>query len=474
MRPAGDIIENTVPDTSAGTYLILQKARAASINAPLVVFMGGQGTCPVSAYLMDTTIANKMILVWDAGNSGNNAFNENYNGAIDSWSACIALKKLRMVIIRFTCGGSARTCEIPAAYIPNDSLDHLVDTPLRWYMKLVNTSLCSDGIGSQGAVDCATSTVFGDTTVVTSIQNVSFDYYGGQTAYWKNDNSGKSMVITGWNNVKIQKEWMRAVRAKATVAANSPTPFGGTAWEIPGKIEAENYDEGYEGAAYHDADASNPYQRFGHYYRGGDGVDCDALTNCSNQYHVANINAGEWLGYTINVGRSGLDTVKIRVASTNSNKKFHLEFGPVGRIGGAGVTSTGSLTVPNTGSWTSYTTVASTVSLNAGTQWMRFVAETDGFNIDYFQIVAGSSITSVLFEAAPSPARAKLEELFSSQRVNVFTVQGMFLGAWTMKAISAKDSPAHCAGVHVVNIAAGGRSTARHLVIERAGSPVPR
>ena len=34
-------------------------------------------------------------------------------------------------------------------------------------------------------------------------------------------------------------------------------PFGGTPWTIPGIIEAENFDEGGEAVAYHDANAGN-------------------------------------------------------------------------------------------------------------------------------------------------------------------------------------------------------------------------
>lgn len=32
------------------------------------------------------------------------------------------------------------------------------------------------------------------------------------------------------------------------------TPFGGKPWPIPGLIQAENFDEGPEGVAYHDTD----------------------------------------------------------------------------------------------------------------------------------------------------------------------------------------------------------------------------
>jgi hypothetical protein len=39
--------------------------------------------------------------------------------------------------------------------------------------------------------------------------------------------------------------------------AAGQTPYGGTAWAVPGQIEAENYDTGGEGIAYHDTTTGN-------------------------------------------------------------------------------------------------------------------------------------------------------------------------------------------------------------------------
>jgi hypothetical protein len=40
-------------------------------------------------------------------------------------------------------------------------------------------------------------------------------------------------------------------------AQQARSPFEGTAWPVPGTIEAENYDLGGEGVGYHDADCIN-------------------------------------------------------------------------------------------------------------------------------------------------------------------------------------------------------------------------
>jgi hypothetical protein len=94
-RPANTNIDETLARTSIGTTLILTQAQAASASLPLVVVAGGMLTAPVSAYLLDTNIASKMIIAWHAGSSTNN---DDFNGLSDSWAAHIALQRLHVVV----------------------------------------------------------------------------------------------------------------------------------------------------------------------------------------------------------------------------------------------------------------------------------------------------------------------------------------------------------------------------------------
>ncbi len=57
-------------------------------------------------------------------------------------------------------------------------------------------------------------------------------------------------VAAGYNNSAVAS-------AAFTVTSASQQPYGGVPWPIPGTIEAENYDLGGEGVAYHDATAGN-------------------------------------------------------------------------------------------------------------------------------------------------------------------------------------------------------------------------
>src|SRR5258708_6055890 len=60
------------------------------------------------------------------------------------------------------------------------------------------------------------------------------------------------------------------------------SPYLGTPWPIPGKLEAENYDTGGEGIAYHDTDTSND----GGQYRTSEGVDIEVCGDTGGGYDV--------------------------------------------------------------------------------------------------------------------------------------------------------------------------------------------
>jgi phosphatidylserine/phosphatidylglycerophosphate/cardiolipin synthase-like enzyme len=161
------------------------------------------------------------------------------------------------------------------------------------------------------------------------------------------------------------------------------TPYGGTPAPVPGTIQAENFDEGGSGVAYVDTSATN----LGGKYRTNTAVDIESTTDAGGGYDVGWVAAGEWMKYTVNVTTGGTYDIEFRMASSGGGRTFHLE------INGTNVT--GSLTVPNTGGWQTWTTVKKTgVTLNAGTQVWTFVADSGGSgsfgNLNYIRIAAPS------------------------------------------------------------------------------------
>jgi beta-glucanase (GH16 family) len=152
------------------------------------------------------------------------------------------------------------------------------------------------------------------------------------------------------------------------------SPYHGSPFVIPAQIEAEDFDLGGEGVAYHDTDAGNN----GSEYRTSEDVD---IENCDEGgFNTGWTDPAEWMEYTIDVPAAGEYTIDIGVASLDSGGTFHIEF--------SGVNKTGTISVPATGGWQNWTTVSATANLSAGIQVMRFVSGSNGYNVNYFDISA--------------------------------------------------------------------------------------
>jgi len=170
--------------------------------------------------------------------------------------------------------------------------------------------------------------------------------------------------------------------------ANPGTPYHDTPSSIPGIIQAEDFDQGGEGVAYHDADPGNN----GGQYRQTD-VDLEVCGDAGGGYDVGWVRPGEWLNYTVNVTAPATYTIGARVASPVGGGTFHIEFD--------GIDQTGTLAIPDTGSWQSYQTLSkSGISLSAGLHTMRIVMDSSGPN----GYVGNFNFISLASESAPTPS----------------------------------------------------------------------
>jgi hypothetical protein len=187
--------------------------------------------------------------------------------------------------------------------------------------------------------------------------------------------------------VRENVAWFGALSGNVAVkvTANVPpvpaqTPYGGKAWAVPGTIQAEDFDVGGEGVAFHDVDGTNQ----GGVHRTG-GVDIAGGHDGGTI--VGWTKAGEWLEYTVNVATAGNYTLEARVSSWDSSGKFHVEFN--------GVDKTGSIVMPlgdmKTVTWK---TLTKTVNLTAGQQVMKIALDANGTNnfevanLNYIRLIA--------------------------------------------------------------------------------------
>ncbi|VUD68885.1 Beta-glucanase [Thalassocella blandensis] len=117
------------------------------------------------------------------------------------------------------------------------------------------------------------------------------------------------------------------------------------------------------------------------------GVQTEATSDSGGGTNVGWIDTGDWMAYnSINIPTSGNYTVEYRVASLNGGGNLTLDLN-------GGATVLGSVPVPNTGGWQTWTTISHTVYINAGTHNFGIYATTGGWNINWFRIVSGSNPT---------------------------------------------------------------------------------
>lgn len=170
------------------------------------------------------------------------------------------------------------------------------------------------------------------------------------------------------------------VSPDATFQTGAQTPYGGTAWPVPGTVQCENFDVGGEGLAYHDTEPQDTYNYRNP--RAGDGVEVSYYDPISVWF----VKAGEWLEYTVNVAQSGRYTLDVNSQANSAGNQFHVEVD--------GVNVTGVMTSPASVYGLSS---QSGIAVSAGTHVVRLVFDLgvgDGWvgNFDWFQFTFESAL----------------------------------------------------------------------------------
>ncbi len=92
------------------------------------------------------------------------------------------------------------------------------------------------------------------------------------------------------------------------------SPFHGTPLALPGTIEAEDFDNGSEGTAFHDNDRENK----GETIRTDAGVDIYEADK-TGTYAIGYTQAGEWTAYTVNVEEEAVYDISARLSGSSSS-----------------------------------------------------------------------------------------------------------------------------------------------------------
>jgi lysophospholipase L1-like esterase len=148
-------------------------------------------------------------------------------------------------------------------------------------------------------------------------------------------------------------------------------PYGGTPAAIPGTVQAENCDTGGQGTGY----SVNSINGTANGYR-SDGVDLETTADAGGGYDLGWTSGGQWFRYTVNVATAGVYTVSFRVAAPNAvTDAFHVS-------DSSGTNLSGSVNLPASGNWQTWTTVTANVTVPAGTQVLTLNQDNGGWNIN--------------------------------------------------------------------------------------------
>lgn len=187
-------------------------------------------------------------------------------------------------------------------------------------------------------------------------------------------------------------------------ACEPAKPFNGKPIILPGKLEAENFDEGENGIAYSDNDDSN---NGSNEYR-VTGVDIDK--NDGDGWVLGWTNAGEWIQYTVTVEEEQTMVWTAKVASGISGSAFRIY------MGSNELTDiTGRISVPQTASnsWGTYTDVKgrTKIAMPAGTYNLRIAIEGSSCNIDYimFETSTGDEVLTTPYGGKPAAIPGTIE-----------------------------------------------------------------
>jgi glucose/arabinose dehydrogenase/PKD repeat protein len=208
----------------------------------------------------------------------------------------------------------------------------------------------------------------------------------------------------------------------ATTLPNAP--YQGILAQIPGLIEAENYDIGPE--AYFDSNGGGDTQ-----YRPGDGVGTEVCNE--GGYNISYVATNEWLKYTAQVNVAGDYDINIRVSTPYNNKNLHIEVD--------GVNVTGSIPVPNTGGFQAWqTATVSDIALTEGVHIITLHFEQADVNVNKMEFI-NTSAPVADFEVNPQMGCINEAVTFTSVSLGAIVSYAWSFGEGAQPATATGEGP---------------------------------
>jgi len=164
-RPASGDLDGTIPNYSQGAQQIIDLSRRFSRSyRPLVVVTGGRLTDVADAYLVDHTVADRIVVVSSLGTvSASGAAMGAPNGNLDPWADAIVTARLRYVQVS---AYYDQATDVPSSFLPS-----LPANPLGAWITAKQPNL----VNSPQAADQVAVIAVGLPAFVAEVQKVSAD-----------------------------------------------------------------------------------------------------------------------------------------------------------------------------------------------------------------------------------------------------------------------------------------------------------
>ena len=192
----------------------------------------------------------------------------------------------------------------------------------------------------------------------------------------------------------------------------------------PLRIQAEDFDTGGEGVAYHVTNTVNSAT-----YRLTETVPVEVTADTGGGYDVTGTAAGEWMEYTIWVQVAGYYNFSLRYAAASN--------GCAVQMTGNGHDRTGTWTLPGTGGSTTWATATKPVLLEFGRQKMRVNILNGGFNLNWMELTPVSTgfIPNGTYKFLNSANGLALTALTSTNLVAASNYVGSAYQQWNLQHV---------------------------------------
>jgi hypothetical protein len=311
----------------------------------------------------------------------------------------------------------------------------------------------TDGSISISLVDCLTLCIGSQPsslTVTEGANNVTFTVVAsgasGIAYQWKKNNvnipnatassltlnnlqvsdSGNYTVVVTSGATNLTSNIAKLKVNKKAVPLN--TPFKGTPFLIPGKIEAEDFDNGGQGIAFNDLTPTNTGDATS--YRNTT-VDIENCNDGGSGYNLGYTDAGEWLKYTVNVTKSQNYNLEIRYANNFADNKIT----PILKFYLNDTAVTNNISFATTGGWATFKTLTvPNIYLKAGdNQVLKVAIVADDANLNYFNFTP--SVVTGTDEEFENPVNLKV---YPNPSSNDFVIAGLYEGKVEILTLEGK------------------------------------